>query len=123
MLHFVKRSYFYLAASLLLCITACHPTDRSGEQPFPPTVVITGVESLVDSCRLFGEVTASPNSDLTRCGFRYGNDTLRLEVLSAEATPLFSVTTTALSPGRYYAVAFARNGVGESFSDTIWFEL
>ena len=123
MLNFLKTIGLALIALFLNSLTACNPVDRSGEQPFPPTVIAGEAEVVGDSCLLHGEVTASPNSNLLKCGFRYGNDTLRLEVLSAEPQPLFLATTKPLKAGRYYAVAFARNGVGESSSDTIWFEI
>lgn len=115
--------FSFLGLWLFLGIS-CHPVDRSDEQPFPPTVMTTGCEVQSDSCLLMGEVTASPNSDLKRCGFRYGNDTLRVDLSCEQPTLIFSATTRPLLPGRYYAVAYAANGVGLTIAtDTIWFEI
>lgn len=72
---------------------------------------------------LTGAVKASPNSRLAECGFNYGNDTLRLEAKAPEPAELFAVETDGLEPGRYFAVAYARNGVGTSRGDTLYFEI
>lgn len=101
-------------ATSLLCV-ACGE-DRSGEQPFAPTVSNVQVTVAGDSVRLTGAVTASPNSTLKECGFVYGNDTLRVEVEAAEPSELFSVVVDSLERGAYYAVAYARNGVGRSYA-------
>lgn len=109
---------------LLLAATACSGEDRRSEQPFAPTVENVGTTVTGDSCLLTGRVTASPNSSLRSCGFAYGNDTLRLQANSAEATTLFTTTTRPLEPGTYYAVAFAENGIGRSYApDTLYFEV
>lgn len=108
----------------LAALSSCNPEDRSGEQPLPPTVKTLGYEIWEDSCLLRGEVTASPNSDLKICGFRYGNDTLRREVKCEQADFLFQAFTKRLYPGKYFAVAFAKNGIGEGIAtDTLWFEM
>ncbi len=112
-----------LTAALVLAalfVSSCGD-DRSGEQPFAPTVKSVGAETLGDSVRLTGLVTASPNSSLTQCGFAYGNDTLRLEKAAPAATTTFSVVTDSLGNGTYYAVPYARNGVGKSYGDTLRF--
>ena len=70
---------------------------------------------------LTGLVTASPNSSLKACGFKYGNDTLRAEVQAAEPLPSFSAETDSLGAGRYFAVAYAQNGMGTSYGDTLYF--
>lgn len=96
--------------------------DRSGEQPFAPTVGNVSVTVDGDSARLTGQVTASPNSTLTECGFVYGNDTLRAELKADAPAELFSVVADSLERGAYYAVAYARNGVGRSYApDTLLF--
>lgn len=107
-----------------MLITACKGEDRSGEQPFAPTVQTLSAEVVGDSCLLTGAVTASPNSSLRGVGFAYGNDTLRLTAVSQECTELFQATTQPLQPGCYFAVAFAENGVGKTIgTDTIYFEI
>lgn len=118
----LSKALFATAAGL--CLTACNAEDRSGEQPFAPTV--ENVDGIVegDSCALTGRVTASPNSTLKSCGFAYGNDTLRLETKSEAPTTIFTVRTKPLQPGIYYAVAFAENGVGRGLAaDTLYFEI
>lgn len=98
--------------------------DRSGEQPFKPTVVTSDIATQVgDSVQLMGYVTASPNSSLKECGFTYGNDTLKATAQSDSALTTFTAFTDSLGKGTYYAVAYARNGVGTSHGDTIWFEV
>ena len=98
--------------------------DRSGEQPFKPTVVTANVATQVgDSVQLMGYVTASPNSSLKECGFTYGYDTLKATTQADSALTTFTAFTDSLGKGTYYAVAYARNGVGTSNGDTIWFEV
>lgn len=97
--------------------------DRSSEQPFAPTVKSLGAVVEADSALLSGEVTASPNSSLTECGYAYGNDTLRLNCKAPLPTESFTAVTDSLGPGRYFAVAYARNGVGISWGDTIYFNI
>ncbi len=100
-------------------LAACHPEDRSGEQPFAPTVKTLSAEVAGDTCRMEGQVVLSPNSRVTGRGFYYGNDTLQLDTLSADTTDHFTATTRRLRPGRYYVVAYARNGIGLSTGDTL----
>ena len=108
----------------LLCtaLTACSGEDRSGEQPFAPTVETVAATADGPTAMMEGVVTASPNSSLTACGFRYGNDTLTLNADAPVLTHFFAQTDT-LDPGRYYAVAYARNGIGITYADTLWFEV
>ena len=49
-----------------------------------------------------------------------GNDTLRLEVQSADTVALFQAHTQPLRPGRYFVVPYATNGVGTATGDTLW---
>lgn len=117
----------YIIAILVVISTltvACSGEDRSGEQPFAPTVETLSAEVMGDSCLLRGAVTSSPNSSLRGVGFAYGNDTLRLTAVSDTCTELFQATTQALRPGIYFAVAFAENGVGKTIgTDTLYFEI
>lgn len=111
-----------LPLSVLLLLAACGE-DRSGEQPFAPTVVSAGCTVQGDSALLSGTVTASPNSSLTECGFTYGNDTLRATTKAPQAAENFTAATDSLGAGDYYAVAYAKNGVGTGYGDTIRFTI
>ena len=115
--HFLPLSLAFLAA-----FASCGD-DRSGEQPFAPTVETVGVELLGDSARVSGLVTASPNSSLTECGIAYGNDTLRATAKAPAPTTAFSAVTDSLGAGYYFAVPYARNGVGVSYGDTVYFSI
>lgn len=108
----MKKIAFLLIA--LVTLWACHPEDRSGEQPFKPEVANATYEILGDSCRLHGVILSSPNSDVLGCGFVYGNDTLRIQAIADSCSMAFSVVTKPLEHGDYYAVAFAENGMGRS---------
>lgn len=107
---------------LLLLSVGCGD-DRSGEQPFAPTVVSRSATVAGDSVLLAGEVTASPNSTLLSCGYVYGNDTLAVTLEADTATTSFEVIADSLEAGAYYAVAFAKNGVGTSYGDTLHFTM
>lgn len=117
------KHLIYIIASLNLLaqlFCACGE-DRSGEQPFAPTVH-TGIATQDgDSVWLTGNVSASPNSSLRECGFNYGNDTLQAKAVADSASASFTAHTDSLGKGSYYAVAYARNGVGTSHGDTIYF--
>lgn len=119
------QSTLFTICSLALSATfAACGEDRSGEQPFKPTVVTADMATQVgDSVQLMGYVTASPNSSLKECGFTYGNDTLKATAVADSALTTFTAFTDSLGKGTYYAVAYARNGVGTSNGDTIWFEV
>ena len=116
-------SIFILLTSILFII-ACGE-DRSAEQPFAPVVQTLGYEPEVDadSVFLYGKVLSSPNSRLQECGFNYGNDTLRLKTVAAEPTEEFMAATRPLQPGTYFAASYARNGVGTTHGDTIYFKI
>lgn len=113
----------YASLAVSLSLVACNPVDRSSEQPFAPSVSTLSAAAEGPRALLTGAVTASPNSRLAECGFNYGNDTLRLEAKAPEPAELFAVETDDLEPGRYFAVAYARNGVGTSRGDTLYFEI
>lgn len=112
----------YILPSFIL-FSACNGVDRSGEQPFAPTVETLAAEAAGDGVLLNGRVTDSPNSDVLECGFLYGNDTLRVKLKSEEVSLLFSAYADSLQNGNYYAVAYARNGVGTSYGDTVRFQI
>lgn len=108
---------------LAACLGSCKGEDRSGEQPFAPTVRTLDAYAEGDSVRLTGEIVESPNSALRGRGFIYGNDTLRVLVVSEDTTDLFQAVADSLEAGSYYAHAFATNGVGTSFGDTLQFTI
>lgn len=108
---------------LLCTLIACHPEDRSNEQPFAPTVRTLTTEVQGNVCLMTGQIDASPNSRIRKRGFKYGNDTLRLEVVSEIETDLFQAYTEELLPGEYFMVAYATNGVGTSMGDTLRFQI
>lgn len=107
----------------VFAVFSCSGEDRRGEVPLVPTVRISS--AIVDSgcVNLQGEVLASPNSSLVYCGFSVGNDTLKRDVRCSEPAFSFSATADSLESGRYYAVAYAKNGMGLSESDTLWFSV
>ena len=108
---------------LSLALAACNPEDRSGEQPFAPTVRTLSAVMEEGQCLLTGSVDASPNSRVLKKGFRCGNDTLRLDLLSEDEEDVFQVNVEGLLPGEYFAVAYAINGVGTSMGDTLLFNI
>lgn len=121
-----RNTHFPLLAlilGVLLCLLGACGEDRSGEQPFAPTVESLSATADGDSAWLSGRVTSSVNSSLLECGFAYGNDTLRAQVSAAAPTTDFTVATDSLGAGTYYAVAFARNGMGTAYGDTLHFTI
>ena len=111
---------FLTLSCLGLCLSCGE--DRSGEQPFAPTVQT--LDAIPSGCRaeLRGVVTSSPNSSLTECGFHYGNETLRKSV-TAEPAWEFSAMTDTLQPGHYYVTTYATNGMGTTNGDTLYFDI
>ena len=117
----MKYSLHLLFISTILA--ACSGEDRSGEQPFPPTVAAIGCTVEGNIATLKACVTSSPNSSLKQCGFNYGNDTLRAKCTAAEPAATFTAETDSLGAGHYYAVPYASNGVGTTYADTPYFAL
>lgn len=117
-----RHSPLVLLAAVWLA-AACHPVDRSGEEPFAPTVRTVGCEVVADSFRLTGQVLLSPNSRVLERGFEYGNDTMKVTVEAYDSTDVFHGNTQTLEPGRYYFMAYARNGIGTSWGDTLYLDV
>lgn len=118
----MKKALIPLLA--LTILASCHPEDRSGEQPFAPEVRTLDAEVSNTHALLSGCVIASRNSDVRKVGFVYGNDTLRLRVEQTEnLQPLFRLATDSLGAGTYFYAAFATNGVGTTYADTLTFTL
>lgn len=116
----MKHFYLYIIVLCAVVMSSCGQ-DRSGEQPFAPTVQTGTAEQVGDSVNLVGSVILSPNSRVLERGFSYGNDTLRATVVSKDTVNIFSAYTDSLGKGEYFAVAYARNGVGIGYGDTIRF--
>ena len=111
-------------AVLLAAATACTGEDRSGEQPFKPTVRTLNVEVAGEAVTVTGEIEASPNSSIRECGFEYWSDNLStVKVLSDDSTTIFRATADSLEAGAYSCAAFARNGMGTSRGDTLTFNI
>lgn len=119
----MRSSLIPLVLAVLFPFFASCGEDRSGEQPFAPTVETVSAEVTADSALLTGRVTASPNSSLTACGFYYGNDSIDKTSVAPAPTENFTAMTDSLGAGEYYAVAYATNGMGTSVGDTIYFTI
>ena len=122
-MHIMKHFPSLVLLAIAAGAAAACGDDRSGEQPFAPTVQSVGVEVKQHTAVLTGAVLASPNSSLKECGFAYGNDTLRAKCTAAEPAATFTADTDSLGAGHYYAVPYASNGVGTTYADTLYFDI
>lgn len=122
-MHIMKHFPSFVLLAIAAGAAAACGEDRSGEQPFAPTVQSVGVEVKQHTAVLTGAVLASPNSSLKECGFAYGNDTLRAKCTAAEPAATFTAETDSLGAGHYYAVPYASNGVGTTYADTLYFDI
>lgn len=122
-MHIMKHFPSLVLLAIVAGVAAACGEDRSGEQPFAPTVQSVGVEVKQHTAVLTGAVLASPNSSLKECGFAYGNDTLRAKCTAAEPAAIFTAETDSLGAGHYYAVPYASNGVGTTYADTLYFDI
>lgn len=107
---------------IALLLDACGQ-DRSGEQPFAPTVRTLGAYVESPFVTLTGEVVASPNSTLRARGFRVWNSERSYDLSVETDADLFSLRTDTVTEGTYRVAAYARNGVGVSYGDTLSFEI
>lgn len=108
----------------LFSISSCTGEDRSNERPLRPTVSTKSVSLQNNSCTFVGEVLSSPNSSLKSCGFSFGTKSTQQQITINNPTAIFTATIDSLkTQQRYFAVAFATNGIGTSYGDTIWFQL
>lgn len=113
-----------VTACVLMLAASCTGDDRSGEQPFPPTVKTLSVEVVGRAVSVTGEIVASPNSSIRECGFEYWaekHSTVR--VVSTDSTTIFRTTADSVEAGTYSCAAFARNGMGISRGDTLMFNI
>ena len=122
-MHIMKHFPILVLLAIAVGAAAACGEDRSGEQPFAPTVQSVGVEVKQHTAVLTGAVLASHNSSLKECGFAYGNDTLRAKCTAAEPAATFTAETDSLGAGHYYAVPYASNGVGTTYADTLYFDI
>lgn len=104
-------------------LAACSGEDRSGEMPRVPVVKTVSGNVAGDSCVMTGFVSESHNSSMKECGFVYGNtDSTGAAIkLKTDTMRTFSAVADSLANGNYYCVAYARNGMGTSYGDTINF--
>lgn len=117
----LKRACFAGALGLTLGLCACSGEDRSDEQPRVPVVATLRAEAAGDSCVMAGQITESHRSSLRECGFVYGMPDSSAVKLVADSAWTFSAVAGELGEGRYYCVAYARNGMGTATGDTVWF--
>lgn len=109
-----------LAALLSL---SCSGDDRSGEMPYAPTLRIDQPVIEGHSVILRATVLSSPNSSLVACGFFVGNDLQEEELKCDTPSTSFSFQIDSLGTGSHYAVAYAKNGIAQTTSDTLLFTI
>lgn len=110
-----------LALPCLLWLASCGE-DRAGEQPFAPTVQTLEARAGGDSCVFTGRVLSSPNSSLRECGFSYAQvDSAAQRVVCDSAGFSFTATADSLAAGTYRVAAYATNGMGTTYGDTLQF--
>lgn len=117
----MKYNLFLLLTSATWMFLSCSPEDRSDEQPFPPSVETLEPLTQGDTITLQGNIKASPNSRITQRGFRYGDETLRNNILSTDSSDIFTAAIDTLKSGTYHVAAYATNGMGTSYGDTLQF--
>lgn len=118
-----KLKIFSLAAVALLAVWACSGEDRSNEQPRVPVVSTAGATVAGDSCRMMGTVGESHNSSLRECGFVYWVEGGNSVKLVADTAYAFSAVADSLEAGNYSYAAYARNGMGTTYGDTLTFSI
>ena len=114
-----KYLFFFVPFSVLL---SCEGEDRSNEKPLKPVVRTVSVNCDSSICKMEGIIESSPNSGIKSCGFFWGNDTTAQKAEAGSTQWAFS-EEIKLSAGKYYCVAYATNGMGTSYGDTIFFEM
>lgn len=107
------------ANCMVLC--SCSGEDRSDEMPRIPVVSTVSATVNGNSCTMNGTVVESHNSSLRECGFFYGETGAVSVKIKADTTKIFEVKADSLEAGDYYCVAYAKNGMGVSYGDTVEF--
>lgn len=110
-----------LCLILLAIVSSCTGEDRSDEMPLAPKDVTISMQMLNDtSVILKGRVGDSHNNPLTKCGFIWGNSKESHQETASTGFD-FADTVIIVTPGNYYAIAFATNYIGTTNSDTLRF--
>lgn len=104
---------------MVLC--SCSGEDRSDEMPRIPVVSTVSATVNGNSCTMNGTVVESHNSSLRECGFFYGETGAASVKIKADTAKIFEVKADSLEAGDYYCVAYAKNGMGVSYGDTVEF--
>lgn len=118
-----KLKALSLATIALLAVWACSGEDRSDEMPRVPVVSTDGATVEADSCRMMGSVGESHNSSLRECGFVYWAEGGSSVKIVADTAYAFSAVVDSLSAGDYSYAAYARNGMGTAYGDTLTFSV
>ena len=111
-----------LPLSLLLLAAACGE-DRSDEQPFPPSVETLGCTVDGGRARLSGRLVSNRNSLVTELGVQCWNDSLDQSYTADAGTSDYEVVTDTLDAGTYHYAAYAVNGMGKAYGDTLSFDI
>lgn len=120
----MKFIHLNILIFVIAVLCSCAGEDRTGEIPYAPTVSTKSATVQGDSCILTGEVLSSPNSSLTACGFSFGTSDKQTTITVESPSYEFSTTVDSLQTQQdYFAVAYATNGMGTSYGDTIWFKI
>lgn len=119
----MKVSFIISAVLCSNCMVqcSCSGEDRSDEMPRIPVVSTVSATVNGNSCTMNGTVVESRNSSLRECGFFYGETGAASVKIKADTTKIFEVKADSLEAGDYYCVAYAKNGMGVSYGDTVEF--
>jgi hypothetical protein len=114
---------FVLAVFAAVALAACSGEDRSDEMPRVPQVETLDAAVVGDSCTMCGRIIESHNSSLKECGFVYGREDSASDsrTVKADTVALFSASAAKLAAGAWWYAAYARNGMGTSYGDTLRF--
>ncbi len=105
-----------------ICVlSSCSGEDRSDEMPRVP--VVRTISAVVNgyACTMNGMVEESHNSALRECGFVYGVAGENSMQFKTDTARTFTAKVDSLEEGYYFCVAYAKNGMGVSYGDTLSF--
>ena len=103
----------------ILC--SCSGEDRCDEMPRVPVVRTTSAVAVGNVCTMSGMVEESHNSALRECGFVYGMAGENSVQFKTDTARTFMAKVDSLEDGDYFCVAYAKNGMGVSYGDTLRF--